>query len=1187
MIKNRDFRTPRFGPIIRSARRCFLQSGFLLLAAIWTALPASAATYNVTSASCIGPGSITQAMSDANANPGEDTISIQAGLEISLNDCFPAPPSDPAKSYAVQALESVTIEGNDATLKAQQGWISQGGIVNPDGCPSPDGYLIIAQAPGFLLVGQSRVDNSAIEVKIRNLNTTGLPAFARVSERAQLDMDTVHLDETQDAFRECTRSAIEGARGSEISLRNSIIFNFKNYGTYTDKAFSFPAVTGLDTNIDIENTVFKKDIVSASLPGAAILAVGGRVRIVSSLFEWSGGLSFVGSFMGASSAQIVNSGFTIAASNIETDRIYAGANSTVDFKASTIVTVFASCTRCPPLDAQSMPLLANGGIFNLSESAVGALSDVGGVGLLGVEGGGSFSADPLTYVQPIAAQDAAALRALTGQPALLTDPPAFLDISEWDNRDSTTWLIPLAPGTLIDRITDAGPGGLNQLLNPIDGTYITKDVLGSDRTDTNGDRNVGAVQLPLAPLLHATSTDSQVSLSWTRPQDLMGATIEGYDLCYSEVGVACAWAPVTDAPDALTADIPGLTNGTAYTFQVRARYGPSSFGPASSLVTETPYGPIGTPVLTATPGDSQVTLNWTKPDDGGHGIAGYVVWYRIAPQPSRPWTPGFSIPGEDTLNTVVIGLTNGINWQFRVRAITLDNLQSGRAEATATPWPMPNLSYASPVTVSENSIVSIPANVSNLSATPVYFLQSGLLPAGLTLNNATGEISGDLGTGTAGTYNLTVFLSQAGLPSEFDVTADLVIEVLATQPELRLHYPDIDVTAGTGPLNVGPTVTGAQGGTLSYAMVAGDILPDGLVLNPATGYITGIPTTATDGFLGLSVVVTEQFPEGSFVAASELVVRIKPTLSYAPADGEVGDPITITPVVSPSAIPGSFAITSGNLPQGLTFDPATGIVSGTPELPQFEVLTITFKIEGGQTQEVSAVLGISITDYTIDFSYATTIVTPGVPLTLPPTVSNLKGVPQYRIVWGALPAGLTLNPLTGVISGTPTESSPSPFVLVEVVDAYHSARALVTFVNIATFTANVVWNVIQEGGDAVETHNPVSITCNQDIVSASSGNISNDRRTATAILGDGEFLTVAAGTLGGSVACSAAQTITESAVETESDCQVRLLEAGSSDSCTFVNTVFFEGIPMLGDRGLAILALLMLGMGVVGVRRFV
>jgi hypothetical protein len=139
----------------------------------------------------------------------------------------------------------------------------------------------------------------------------------------------------------------------------------------------------------------------------------------------------------------------------------------------------------------------------------------------------------------------------------------------------------------------------------------------------------------------------------------------------------------------------------------------------------------------------------------------------------------------------------------------------------------------------------------------------------------------------------------------------------------------------------------------------------------------------------------------------------------------------------------------------------------------------------------------------------------------------------------------------------------------------------------ATFTANVVWNMTNEGGNPVETHNPVSITCNQDIVSASSGNISNDMRTATAVLGDGGFLTITVDTSGGAAACSAAQSIAESGVETVSDCQVRLLEAGSSDSCTFVNTVFFEGIPMLGDRGLAILALLMLGMGVVGVRRFV
>jgi hypothetical protein len=40
-------------------------------------------------------------------------------------------------------------------------------------------------------------------------------------------------------------------------------------------------------------------------------------------------------------------------------------------------------------------------------------------------------------------------------------------------------------------------------------------------------------------------------------------------------------------------------------------------------------------------------------------------------------------------------------------------------------------------------------------------------------------------------------------------------------------------------------------------------------------------------------------------------------------------------------------------------------------------------------------------------------------------------------------------------------------------------------------------------------------------------------------------------------------------------------------SCEIVNTVFFEGIPTLNQYGMAILALLMLGVGFVGFRRFV
>ena len=47
-----------------------------------------------------------------------------------------------------------------------------------------------------------------------------------------------------------------------------------------------------------------------------------------------------------------------------------------------------------------------------------------------------------------------------------------------------------------------------------------------------------------------------------------------------------------------------------------------------------------------------------------------------------------------------------------------------------------------------------------------------------------------------------------------------------------------------------------------------------------------------------------------------------------------------------------------------------------------------------------------------------------------------------------------------------------------------------------------------------------------------------------------------------------------------------VVSAGNPDSCRIINTVFFEGIPTLSQWGMALLALLMLGVGMVGFRRF-
>jgi hypothetical protein len=70
--------------------------------------------------------------------------------------------------------------------------------------------------------------------------------------------------------------------------------------------------------------------------------------------------------------------------------------------------------------------------------------------------------------------------------------------------------------------------------------------------------------------------------------------------------------------------------------------------------------------------------------------------------------------------------------------------------------------------------------------------------------------------------------------------------------------------------------------------------------------------------------------------------------------------------------------------------------------------------------------------------------------------------------------------------------------------------------------------------------------------------------------------------------CWAEEDDVDSAVEVTNGCEEDVdIEVGSGGACTITNTLFFEGIPTLNQYGMAIMALLMLGVGFVGFRRFV
>jgi len=139
----------------------------------------------------------------------------------------------------------------------------------------------------------------------------------------------------------------------------------------------------------------------------------------------------------------------------------------------------------------------------------------------------------------------------------------------------------------------------------------------------------------------------------------------------------------------------------------------------------------------------------------------------------------------------------------------------------------------------------------------------------------------------------------------------------------------------------------------------------------------------------------------------------------------------------------------------------------------------------------------------------------------------------------------------------------------------------------ATYTVVKDWAVVREGGDLVIQEADVTIKCDSEILDEGAWEV-DDYWYLDGTLGDGDTLVASVDVSAGSAECSASETILQSGVESTSvGCGAVSLGAGGSHTCYFTNTVFFEGIPTLSQYGLAIMALLMLGVGYVGFRRFV
>ena len=261
----------------------------------------------------------------------------------------------------------------------------------------------------------------------------------------------------------------------------------------------------------------------------------------------------------------------------------------------------------------------------------------------------------------------------------------------------------------------------------------------------------------------------------------------------------------------------------------------------------------------------------------------------------------------------------------------------------------------------------------------------------------------------------------------------------AAVPPTALSYSLNPAVYVKGAAIAANTPSSAGGPVLSYAVVPS--LPGGLTLDPTTGVISGTPTVVA---IAANYAVTATNSGGSTTASLSIAVNdVPPTnLTYAfnPVSYERGVAITPNTPMNSGGAAISYAI-SPALPSGLNIDVATGVISGTPTaLIATTGYAIVATNSGGST---TASLSITVRESApANLSYALNPAsyTRGVAIA-PNTPSNTGGAVASYSVTPALPAGLTINSSTGVITGTPSVLAASAAWVVTATNAGGSTTA--------------------------------------------------------------------------------------------------------------------------------------------------
>ena len=427
----------------------------------------------------------------------------------------------------------------------------------------------------------------------------------------------------------------------------------------------------------------------------------------------------------------------------------------------------------------------------------------------------------------------------------------------------------------------------------------------------------GAPAAPAKPV--ATRGNKSAAVTWTAPAT-EGHAITAYTVTASPGGKTCTWST-----GPLTCTVKTLTNGTSYTFTVKAKNaeGTSPASLASTAVTPATV-PSAPAKPTATHGNKSATVSWSAPTNGGTAITHYKVT-------ASPGTKGCGPASLSTLSCTVMTLTNGVSYTFTVVA------HNGVGTSTAStpsnqviPAAVPTLSTVTPTTGSVTG------------GTVVTLTGTGFLTGETSVTFG----SGNLGTTVhvAGTTSLTV-KAPSHSPGIVTVTVTTPGGVTAAQPYTYDPVPTLStVTPAAGKVAGGTAVTlsgsGFRTGATSVTFGAGN--------HGATVHVSGTTTLTVKApsHSAGTVTVTVSTPGGTSGTKHYAYDPIVTLSTVTPSAGKLSGGTAVT-LTGTGFVTGATSVKFGaTTARSWTVTSSTTIVAVT-EAHSAGTVTVTVTTPGG------------------------------------------------------------------------------------------------------------------------------------------------------------------------------------------------------------------------------------------------